>query len=324
MKILLCSITNNERIDKYLSAIFSNYSRNFFSKLINDKKVLVNNKVQKNSYKIRKKDLIEIEFEQPKKINLTPQKIDIEILYEDSDIVVINKPSGIVVHPSAGHYDNTIVNALLYHCSDLSSISGEIRPGIVHRLDKKTSGILIVAKNDKAHIGLSNQFKEKKVKKYYKALVFGILKEREGRIENFIGRHKINRLKMSSYTNHGKIAITNFKVEKYYEFFTYIDINIETGRTHQIRVHFSEMGYPIVGDDLYINKGVLKKIPKKILTEIEKLDRYFLHAYKIIFFHPIKNKKMQIEIGLPENLKNFLNLIMEKKDDKWISWENCY
>ncbi len=316
MKILLCSITNNERIDKYLSAIFSDYSRNFFSRLINDKKVLVNNKVQKNSYKIRKKDLIEIEFEQPKKINLTPQKIDIEILYEDSDIVVINKPSGIVVHPSAGHYDNTIVNALLYHCSDLSSISGEIRPGIVHRLDKKTSGILIVAKNDKAHIGLSNQFKEKKVKKYYKALVFGTLKEREGRIENFIGRHKINRLKMSSYTNHGKIAITNFKVEKYYEYFTYIDINIETGRTHQIRVHFSEMGHPIVGDDLYINKGVLKKIPKKILTEIEKLDRYFLHAYKIIFFHPIKNEKMQIEIGLPENLKNFLNLIMEKKDDK--------
>lgn len=322
MKITFCSITNNERLDKYLFDIFSNYSRNFYTKLINDKKVLVNNKIQKSSYKIKNKDLIEIQITKPKKIDLSPQKIDIEILFEDKDIIIINKPAGIVVHPSAGHFDNTIVNALLYHCNDLSSISGEIRPGIVHRLDKKTSGILIVAKNDKAHIGLSNQFKEKRINKYYKALVFGKINKKKGRVENFIGRHKVNRLKMSSFTNHGKIAVTNFTVEKYINNFTLIDVNIETGRTHQIRVHFSEMGHPVVGDDLYISKGILKKYSKKILDKIDKLNRYFLHAYKMIFVHPVKNEKMQIEIDLPEELKEFLKFLEEenvKENSNW-SW----
>ena len=309
MKIIFSSIANNERLDKYLFNIFSKYSRSYFLKLINNKLILVNNKIEKPSYKVNFKDLIEIDFIEPKKIDLTPQEIPLEVLYEDSDIIVINKPAGIVVHPSAGHYDNTIVNALLYHCKDLSSISGEIRPGIVHRLDKKTSGILIVAKNDKAHLNLSNQFKDKKIKKFYKALVFGKLKQKKGRVENFIGRHKNNRLKMSSFTNHGKLAITNFKVISYYGDFTLLDINIETGRTHQIRVHFSEMGYPIVGDDLYVNKGILNKYSKEIQNKIKELDRYFLHAYKVIFNHPVKNELIHLETELPFELKEFLSFI---------------
>ncbi len=311
-KIVFSSITNNERLDKYLFNIFSNYSRNYFLKLINNNLILVNNKIEKPSYKIKLKDLIEIDFIEAKKINLTPQKIPLEVLYEDSDIIVINKPAGIVVHPSAGHYDNTIVNALLYHCKDLSSISGEIRPGIVHRLDKKTSGILIVAKNDKAHLNLSQQFKDKKVKKFYKALVFGKVEKKKDRIENFIGRHKNNRLKMSSFTNHGKLAITNYEVISYYDDFTLLDINIETGRTHQIRVHFSEMGYPVVGDDLYINKGILKKYKEEILNKINDLDRYFLHAYKVIFTHPVKDEQIQLETELPEELKEFLFFITHR------------
>ena len=314
MKVIFCSISNNERIDKYIVNIFQDLSRNFISKLINDKKILVNKKIKKSSYKVKYGDLIEIDFIEPEKIDLKPQKINIDVVYEDSDIIVINKPAGIVVHPSAGHYNNTIVNALLYHCKDLSSISGEIRPGIVHRLDKKTSGLLIVAKNNIAHLKLSEQFKDKKIKKYYKALVFGKVKNKKGRIENFIGRHKINRLKMSSFTNHGKIAITNFEVIEYYNNFTLLNINIETGRTHQIRVHFSELGHPVVGDDLYINRGVLNTIPEELITIIENMDRYFLHAYKLIFNHPVKNELIQLEIDLADDFKKFLNILKYQDD----------
>ncbi len=309
MKIYFSSLISNERLDKFLSSIFNKFSRSFISKLINDKKILVNNKFVKPKYKVKKNDLIEIELIQPKKIDLIPQNIPIEILYEDKHIIVINKPANIVVHPSAGHFDNTIVNALLYHCNDLSSINNKIRPGIVHRLDKKTSGILIVAKDNESHLKLTEDFKNRRVKKFYKALLYGVLSEKKGTIESLIGRDRINRIKMSSNTSHGKVAITHFKVEKYIHKFTLVDVNIETGRTHQIRVHFSEKGFPVVGEDLYINRGILNKIEKHILAKIEKLNRYFLHSYKVIFSHPITGELIQLETDLPQELKEFIEFL---------------
>ena len=297
--IILSSVVTNIRIDKFVSEIFD-YSRSHISKIINEGNILVNDKKIKPSYLLKKKDLVKIVITPPKSLNLEPQPIKIDIIFQDEHIAVINKPAGMVVHPSAGHYDNTLVNALLYHCKDLSGINDTLRPGIVHRLDKDTSGLIVVAKNDKAHLNLAEQFKEREIKKFYKALVHGIVKPETGRIENFIGRHKKNRLKFSSFTSSGKLAITNYKVEKYFNNMTLLDINIETGRTHQIRVHFSEKGYPLVGDTLYGNKKLDKKV---------NINRVFLHSYKMIFKHPVLNKELSFAIELPEGLKDFLKKI---------------
>ena len=297
--IKLSSFVTNIRIDKLISEIFD-YSRSYISKIINDGNILVNNKNIKPSYLLKKRDLVTICITPPKTLNLEAQPIEIDIIFQDEHIAVINKPAGMVVHPSAGHYDNTLVNALLYHCKDLSGINDILRPGIVHRLDKDTSGLIVIAKNDKAHLNLAKQFKDRQVKKFYKALVHGIVKPDSGRIENFIGRHKKNRLKFSSFTSSGKLAITNYKVEKYFGNMTLLDINIETGRTHQIRVHFSEKGHPLVGDTLYGNKKLNKK------TDI---SRVFLHSYKIIFKHPVLDKDLNFAIELPGELRNFLEKI---------------
>ncbi len=295
-----CAIVNNIRIDKYLAMILP-YSRSHISKIINDGRLLVNNKIVRPSYLIKFYDEISLAFEPPKKLDIVPQNLEIDILYEDKFIAVVNKPAKMVVHPSAGHSENTLVNALLYHCKNLSSINDVIRPGIVHRLDKDTSGLMVIAKNDEAHLNLSNQFKNRVVKKFYKALAYGKVKPETGKIETFIGRHKKNRLKFSSFTDKGKIAITNYSVEKYFKNSTLLNINIETGRTHQIRVHFSEKGFPLVGDTIYANKKILKTMPE--------IDRVFLHSYKLIFFHPITGVEKCFEVELPFDLKNYLNLL---------------
>jgi len=300
---------SNERIDKFLSAIFFDFSRSYFSNLIKKEKVFLNNIIPKPGTILKKKDLIEIEFSKPKKLELKPENITLKIIYEDSDIIVINKPSGMVVHPAPGHENRTLVNALLFHCKDLSGINDVLRPGIVHRLDKDTSGLLIVAKTNKSHMKLVEMFQKREIKKYYKALVIGKVIPEKNKIESKIGRHKINRLKFSSFTNHGKIAITNYKVEKYYNNFTLLDINIETGRTHQIRVHFSEMGYPLVGDYLYGEKKNKKSITKILMPFV---NRTFLHAYKLTFNHPIKNNLLKFETDLPKELQ----LILEKIEEE--------
>ena len=305
--IKFCSLQNNIRIDKYLSTTL-NFSRSYIAKTINEGNILVNSKKVKASYIVKFSDELNIKIKEPEQINLLPQNLNLNIIFEDDFIAVVNKPAGMVVHPSAGHTKNTLVNALLYHCKNLSSINDIIRPGIVHRLDKDTSGLLVIAKNNKAHIELSNQFKERKVKKYYKALLYGKLKPEKGRIESFIGRHKKNRLKFSSYTDKGKIAITNYKVEKYFKNFSFVDINIETGRTHQIRVHFSEKGFPLVGDQLYASK-------KKEQLLSFNIDRVFLHSYKLTFYHPVLNKKLKFEIDLPEKLRKILHLL-ENEENK--------
>ena len=287
---------SGKRIDSYIPLVSDKYSRTAVQRLIEENKITVNGVNPKTSYKVQEGDIIQIQEEKPKEIELKAQDIPIEVLYEDDDIIVINKPKGMVVHPANGNLDGTLVNAIMAICKDsLSGIGGEIRPGIVHRLDKNTSGVIIVAKNDKAHIDLSEQIKNHEVKKTYIALVRGVVKENNATINMPIGRSKIDRKKMA-VDKKGKEAVTHFKVLKRHKKYTLLEINIETGRTHQIRVHLSHIGYPIVGDDVYSNG----KNEWGILGQC-------LHAKSLDFVHPINKEKMHIEAQIPEYFKNIIN-----------------
>ena len=289
-------IVNDEgkRIDIYLSEK-EEYSRTAVQRLIEENKITVNGNKVKASYKVQNGDKIEIEEEPAKDIKLKAQDIPLEILYEDNDIIVVNKPKGMVVHPANGNPDGTLVNAVMAICKDsLSGIGGEIRPGIVHRLDKNTSGAIIVAKNDKSHIALSDELKKHEIKKTYIALVRGIVKENNATINMPIARSKKDRKKMAVDKN-GKEAVTHFKVIERFTNCTLLEINIETGRTHQIRVHLSHIGYPIIGDDVYSN-GKNKW----------NIEGQCLHAKSLDFKHPITGKEMHIEAELPEYFKNII------------------
>ncbi len=285
------------RIDSYLAKQKNGLSRVAVQRLIEEEKILVNGKKTKPSYKIQENDKITVEEEQPKETNLKAQDIPLDIIYEDQDIIVVNKPKGMVVHPANGNPDGTLVNAVMAICKDtLSGIGGEIRPGIVHRIDKDTSGILIVAKNDKAHINLSEQIKKHEVKKTYIAVVRGLVKENEATINMPIGRSTKDRKKMA-VTKNGKEAITHFKVlERYYEHnVTLLEVKIETGRTHQIRVHLSQIGYPIIGDAVYSNG-----------KNEWGIQGQCLHAKSLQFKHPSTGKEMYLEAPLPEYFKMIL------------------
>lgn len=285
-----------ERLDKVLSNLDKTLSRTTIQRLIEENKICVNNKKEKASYKVSIGDIITIEEEQAKEIDLKAQDIPVEVLYEDKDIIVVNKPKGLVVHPANGNPDGTLVNAVMNICKDtLSGIGGEIRPGIVHRLDKDTSGVIIIAKNDIAHINLSNQIKNREVKKIYIALVRGVIKENEATINMPIGRSTKDRKKMAVSKN-GKEAVTHFKVLERFENYTLLQIKIDTGRTHQIRVHMSEIGYPIVGDYIYSNG----KNPFGVIGQM-------LHAKSIEFKHPTTNKTMKIEAPIPEYFEKIIN-----------------
>ena len=303
-KVIVNNDEKGNRIDAYLSKKIEDISRVAIQRLIEEEKILVNDKKTKSSYKVQENDVITMEEDKPKDIALKAQNIPIEVIYEDADIIVVNKPKGMVVHPANGNPDGTLVNAIMAICKDsLSGIGGEIRPGIVHRIDKDTSGILIVAKNDKAHINLSEQIKEHKVKKVYIALVRGVVKENEATINMPIGRSIKDRKKMA-VTEKGKEAITHFKVIKRYpkENCTLLEVRIETGRTHQIRVHLAQIGYPIIGDTTYSN-GKNKW----------NIEGQCLHANSLEFTHPTTGKKMKLKANLPKYFEKLLKELDEQK-----------
>ena len=284
-----------KRLDIYIAENFNELSRTMIKKLIESNNILVNDKSEKVSYKVQANDNISIDVPEAKETKLKAQEIPLDIIYEDSDIIVVNKPKGVVVHPANGNPDGTLVNAILSICKNsLSGIGGELRPGIVHRLDKDTSGLIIVAKNDKAHINMSEQIKERNVKKTYIALVRGNVPEEEATINMPIGRSTKDRKKMA-VTKNGKQAITHFKVLKRYSKYTLLEIKIETGRTHQIRVHMAEIGYPVVGDAVYSNGK----------NEFG-IEGQMLHAYKLEFMHPITNKHMELTAPLPQYFEEIL------------------
>ena len=290
------------RIDKTLPNLDKNLTRVMSQKLIEQGNVKVNGKNVKTSYKLNENDKVEVEIPEVKEVCIEAQDIPVEVLYEDNDIIVVNKPKGLVVHPANGNPDGTLVNALMKICKGtLSGIGGEIRPGIVHRLDKDTSGVLIVAKNDKAHLALCKQIKNREVKKTYLALTRGIIKENEATINMPIGRSTTDRKKMAVVKT-GKEALTHFKVLERFKENTLLEINLETGRTHQIRVHLSQIGYPIVGDMVYSN-GKNKF----------GVQGQMLHAWKIKFMHPITGKGMEIEAPLPPYFKDVLEKLKEEK-----------
>lgn len=286
----------NKRIDLYLVEANNQFSRVTIQRLIQNGKILVNGKKVKVSYKVQENDQIILEEEKPRNIELKAQDIPIEIIYDDNDIIVVNKPKGLVVHPANGNPDGTLVNAIMSICKgSLSGIGGEIRPGIVHRLDKDTSGILIVAKNDKAHINISEQIKKHSVKKTYIALVRGVVRENEATVNMPIARSTKDRKKMA-VNKSGKEAITHFKVLKRYDNYSLLEINIETGRTHQIRVHLSEIGYPIIGDNVYSNGKNEWGIQGQVL-----------HAKSLKFKHPTTNNEMLLEAPIPNYFEKILN-----------------
>lgn len=297
--------TDNIRLDAYISKKNENISRTNIQRLIENGNILVNGEKRKISYKVQIGDNISINIPKPKESKIKAEEIPLEIIYEDKDIIVVNKPKGMIVHPANGNLEGTLVNAIMSICKNsLSGIGGEIRPGIVHRLDKDTSGLLIVAKNDLAHINMSNQIKNRQVKKIYIALVRGNINEEEATINMPIGRSTKDRKKMAVRKD-GKEAITHFKVLKRYSEYTLLEVKIDTGRTHQIRVHLSEIGHPVVGDMVYSNGK----------NEFG-IQGQMLHAKSLDFKHPITNKQMHLEAELPDYFKEVINKLNNKEANK--------
>ena len=295
-KVVVEENTQKKRIDSYIVDKNINLSRTAIKRLLDEGKILVNGKKQKPSYKPEVGDIITIEIPEPEEVELKPQDIPIDVIYEDKDIIVVNKPKGMVVHPANGNPDGTLVNAILAKCKDsLSGIGGEIRPGIVHRLDKDTSGLLIIAKNDQAHINMSKQIQDRKVIKKYIALVKGVIGENTATIDMPVARSTKDRKKMAVDPK-GKEAITHYKVLQRYDKYTLLEIKIDTGRTHQIRVHMSYIGHPVVGDMQYSNGK----------NEFG-IEGQMLHSKYLEFDHPITGKRLKLEAPLPEYFEQVLN-----------------
>lgn len=283
------------RLDVYITDKYKDLSRTMVQKLIEEGSIKVNGNIKKLSYKVQLNDEISICIPKAKETDLKPQEIPIEVVYEDDDIIVVNKPKGLVVHPANGNPDGTLVNAIMAMCKEsLSGIGGELRPGIVHRLDKDTSGLLIVAKNDKAHINMSEQIKNRQVTKKYIALVRGVIQEDDATIDMPIGRSTKD-IKKMAVTKNGKQAVTHFKVLKRYPKYTLLEVKIDTGRTHQIRVHMAEIGHPVVGDMVYSNG-----------KNDFGIQGQMLHAKSLDFKHPITGKQMHLEAELPQYFKSIL------------------
>jgi len=295
------------RLDVFLAQADESFSRSQIKYAIEEGDVTVNGKSPKVSQHLKAGDVVDIHLEPAIDAISIPQDIPLNIIYEDASIIVINKPAGMVVHPAPGNPDNTLVNALLFHCRDLSGIGGVLRPGIVHRLDKETSGLIVAAKADEAHRKLSTQFEKHDVYKKYIALVWGDVKGQSGEIVLPVGRHPVDRKKMSTRSRHGKDALTLWKVRERYGTATLLDIEIKTGRTHQIRVHLSERGYPVIGDAVYGNASKLQTVKNAVLkARIKSLERQALHARVLSFLHPQTGERMVFSAPLPEDMENLL------------------
>lgn len=289
----------NLRLDKYISKLNDDFSRNYIQKLIDESMVLVNNQVEKKSYSVNQGDEIIIKIAEPKTLTLEKKEdIDLDIIYEDKEIIIINKPVGLIVHPVKGNKTDTLVNALLAHTEKLGNINGTIRPGIVHRLDKNTSGTIVVAKSKKSLNNLLKQFKKRETEKIYHTILKGVLPYNSGTIDAPIGRDPKNRTKMAVKKNNSKKAVTDFEVLERFNDYTYVKVNLKTGRTHQIRVHFSNLGYPIIGDTKYGKKE----------NKFE-LDYQLLHAYKLGFYHPESKEWMEFKAKLPQKFKEILKFL---------------
>jgi 23S rRNA pseudouridine1911/1915/1917 synthase len=307
----------SKRVDQFIVEELPSFSRTKIAKLVKEGALLINGKaIKDNAKKVMFGDQIELEVPEAVATDIKPQKIPLDIVYEDKDLLVINKPIGMVVHPGAGNPDGTLVNALLHHCkSNLSGINGELRPGIVHRIDKDTSGLLVVAKNDIAHNALAKQFEEHSIQRTYLAFVWGMMKPIHGRIETFIGRSKYNRQKMSAEVASGKDAITNYKTLEIFKGNTIPDISLiecklETGRTHQIRVHLSHKKNPILGDQMYGSKmRKIRNIDPELQTIIENINFQALHAQSLGFIHPTSGKELFFTTELPQVLLNLKKML---------------
>ena len=299
MEIKYFNITidnKDQRIDKFLAENLEDFSRTQVQQLIKDKNVLVNDLEVKANYLLEEEDIIKVTIPDPVTIDIVPENIPLDIYYEDEDVIVVNKPSGMVVHPALGNYSGTLVNALMYHCKDLSGIGGVLRAGIVHRIDKDTSGLLVSCKSDLAQKSLSLQFFNKTVKRKYYVIVYGVINHNLGRIDAPIGRDPDNRQRMA-VVDGGKNAVTNFKVLQRYKDYTLLELQLETGRTHQIRAHMKYIGHPVVGDPLY---G-----PKKVIGD----NGQYLHAKTLGFVHPKTNENLEFDSPLPDFFEEFLNTL---------------
>lgn len=299
ISIEIDSDTAGDRLDKVLSFVLSEYSRSFVQNLFSEGLVSCNGKVVSKSFKPKHGDIINFTVPEPKELSLEPQNIPLDIIYEDNDLLVVNKPRGMVVHPAPGNYDSTLVNALLWHCKgNLSGINGVVRPGIVHRIDKDTSGLLLIAKNDSAHVSLSSQISVHSLDREYRAVIHGHLKESEGTVDAPIGRSPTDRKKMCVISHNSKNAVTHYRVIEEFKDFSFVALKLETGRTHQIRVHMSYLGHPVAGDPVY---G-----PKNGVTY---LNGQCLHAGVIGFIHPSTAEHIRLEAPLPDYFTDFLGRI---------------
>ncbi|MDW8799611.1 RluA family pseudouridine synthase [Clostridium sp. A1-XYC3] len=290
----------NVRLDVFLSKFFEDKSRSYLQNLIEEGSVRINGSLKKSNYKLRTGDMVDVNIPEPIGLNVEPEDIPLDIVYEDSDVIVVNKPQGMVVHPAPGVYSGTLVNALLYHCKDLSGINGVARPGIVHRIDKDTSGILVVAKNDNSHNKLAEQLKDHSMTRTYVALVEGIIKKEEGTVDAPLGRHPVDRIKIAVVKD-GRRAVTHYRVLETLKNNTLIECRLETGRTHQIRVHMAYISHPLIGDPVYGHK-----------KQRFNLEGQMLHAKKLGFIHPTTGKYIEFHCDIPEHFKRVLDILRKE------------
>jgi 23S rRNA pseudouridine1911/1915/1917 synthase len=304
---------NGQRLDIFLAQNVPSVSRSQVKRMIEEGAVLVNGLLPKPSQILKEGDVIRLDLKPPKDAKAVAQEIPLNIVYEDEEIIVVNKEAGMVVHPAPGNYDRTLVNALLFHCRNLSGIGGVLRPGIVHRLDKGTSGLMVAAKTDAAHRHLTEQFQNHEVYKTYQALVWGDVKGSRGEIILPVGRHPGDRKKMSTKSKRGRDAVTLWNVEKRYGFSTLLNVDIKTGRTHQIRVHLADRGYPVMGDTVYGNASKIKTITDAALKgRIRSLERQALHAAGLSFIHPKRRERVFFTAPLPADMADLCRLFEEK------------